>query len=325
MIENKFFEVLFDRDEYICRGDMYSTSGSPVFPTESGHEFFTVNPLDPFRDHAHYEKESYEPDKPRRADMNVSSFRNFVFEMDGLPLEEQKALLEATSLPWATVTFSGSKSLHAILSLSRPLEAQVHTFEGLQEYKRVWRMITGYIDKIAKEIGVRAPDIPSVIDGSCQNASRFTRYPNSIRPKKGTLQEVLSIGDRMSPESFDDLLTKCPTVHISDYEYINLNRPEKLMEDEEEFIAVAPRKLWLDYIKYTTWGAPEGAYKWIFRICMWAIDDLNASQELVTSLVDRYVIPRLKYKHGYYDPNFRSVHLAIKHAYRKGELKYGRI
>ena len=324
MIENKVLQVLFNEDEHFCRGNMYSTLVFPVFPAVKDMEFFTANPLDSSRDHLHFEKEQYSEFKPRRADMNVTKFRNFVYEMDGLALCDQRVLLEACGIPWSTIVYSGGKSLHALVSLENPLEVEAHTWEALFAYKNTWHRICAHIDKKARELGLRAPDNPSVIDKACSNPSRFTRYPNSLRKDKGNIQEVQHVGRRWNSLLFTNFLDQCPEVHMSTYEYINPDRPEKIIDNETDFMVVAPKKMVLEDLKYTTWGGVHGGYENTFRICMWAIDDLNVTKDLMLELFDKYVVPRLIYKHRYNDPHCRNIYAAIDHAFKKGEAKYGK-
>jgi hypothetical protein len=111
----------------------------------------------------------------RRLDTNVTTFRNFLIEMDqpGLSAADQLAL--AANLPYSTATWSGSKSVHFIVSLVDPVD------------ENTWRRwASGLIASIPGS------------DRSTKNPSRFTRLPDQIRADTGQEQALLAVRGRVA-------------------------------------------------------------------------------------------------------------------------------
>lgn len=93
----------------------------------------------------------------------VNSRRNFIFEMDDTPLEEQKKYLKdlidkKIVNRWV---FSGNKSIHMRITVNRDVN-------DTQEYKYIWKKLNAeYFDGKA--------------DRACANPARLTRRLNGIR------------------------------------------------------------------------------------------------------------------------------------------------
>jgi hypothetical protein len=158
--------VLFEPGELICTGDMYSVK---VHPQSKAHgNFISINPL-----------------HTRRLDSNVTSFRNFLIEMDnGLSKQDQLSIAEKTKLPWSTATWSGSKSVHFIMSLETPVD---------QKTWRTWA-----------DAFIRA--MPGA-DLSTKNPSRFTRLPLAYRADKDSIQELIAIQGRVPNHLIETFIT----------------------------------------------------------------------------------------------------------------------
>lgn len=99
------------------------------------------------------------PIKGWRDDASVTAYRNFLVEMDYGPLPEQLAYAKALQLPYSAVTFSGSKSLHFLISLDVDLpsyEVYYHMAE--------WTLA-----------------IATAADQNTKNPSRSIRIPGAMR------------------------------------------------------------------------------------------------------------------------------------------------
>lgn len=289
MDNSKFFGVLFDVSESGCVGGMYSSSVGKINP-EPGPEFFAVNPLDPGVDHVHFLKDSYEENVGRRADMNVTSFRNFVFEMDSMPYDDQLQIFTKCRIPFSSIVFSAGKSLHAVLCLEKGLDLVPHRQESVMSYKAVWERLAAAIDWDAKAMGYSLPDgKPSFVDSACKNPSRFTRFPNSIRAGKGK-QELLFLGNRMNNDEFEKMLDECPRIFKS--LTVEHERPEKEVVTENDFWAACPIPL-AKSLKNVDWAGREGMYPILYRLTLWAIDSTNVNKEVFVSILEKYTIPRL--------------------------------
>ncbi len=103
----------------------------------------------------------------RRSDSNVASFRFAVLEHDTLPLDQQVALIRALELPIVAMTFSGGKSVHAILDVAAYCGEVITTQER-------WR-------QIVKEALFETCLKPYEFDMSTSNPARLSRLPGVIR------------------------------------------------------------------------------------------------------------------------------------------------
>ena len=188
MDNNNFFNLLFDPGEITCFSpDLFTTAAYPVSANNrfSDCAFFCINPL--AAEDRKPTSTKHHKSIPRKADANISSLRNILIESDKMSLDEQQTYFDTIGLPRSTITFSGSKSLHFIISLETPLGSE-------KEYralvKRVYQACGG------KEI----------VDTACGNPSRFSRFPGAFRAEKGKTQELLYVGSRIKNEDLETWL-----------------------------------------------------------------------------------------------------------------------
>ncbi len=295
----KFNSLLFDPGEVVCCGELWENDIKP-FDAGTGSMFYTINPLDPRIDHAHKEKDSYDYLTPRRADMNVHKFRNFMFEMDNESLNDQRLILHGCGIPWTAIVYSGGKSLHAILSLGTTLGGE-HTKDGVAQYKTIWKRLALKIEEFANSVG-----FSNVIDPSSKNASRFTRYPETVRDN-GVRQSIILLDARVSYEDFNTLLSSCPKVFVSVVKALN-----KLdIENVEEFFSSAPQAL-IDEVKFPIGLQPAGQYPKLLRLSLWA-KDLGISKEVWINVLNYKYFPKLL-EAGYPE---HKLEVGIDHAYRR--------
>lgn len=161
--QQKFLSKLFEAGERTCYApDAFETA---IWPAPTSQDlFFCINAL-----------------SGPRADANVASYRNFLLELDNIPLPEQIDLV-TKRLPVTSIVFSGGKSYHFIVSLLEPVQTEA-------DYRRVWR---GLYEAVPEA------------DKSTKNPSRFSRLPGVLRPDTGLYQELVYLGDRIP-------LAKLPT------------------------------------------------------------------------------------------------------------------
>lgn len=180
-----YMKCLFDEGELICASS--SPKGIYVFLQDylqPEDAFICINPLDnkdnnPTEDwHKEY--------LARRADHNVTKFRNILVEMDKVPLERQEQHMAEIGLPYSTCTFSGNKSFHWIISLQEPLRSR-------PEYNRL-------VSRVYKAVG------QDLIDPTCRNPSRFTRVPGHLREDTKQIQKLFSVQGRVSNEVLESWL-----------------------------------------------------------------------------------------------------------------------
>lgn len=166
---NNFWQVLFDDRDKTCATDTpYGITLSFVdYCAGFKTQYFSINPM-----------------HQSRADANVTTFRNILLEFDKLTLENQMTLI-ISQLPFASQTFSGNKSYHAIISLETPAKNRA-------EY-----------DELVKRVYARFPDA----DPANKNPSRLSRTPGAIRDN-GNLQRLQFVGKRISQAEFDSHFPK---------------------------------------------------------------------------------------------------------------------
>lgn len=175
-----YLDALFDADDYICLGATpFATNLAAICDLS----------LDP-KDMAGYEYVAVNPFKPgtKRLDANVSVFRNIVLEFDDAGLDDQAALIEELRIPYTTVTFSGGKSLHVVISLVQPCADR------------------GQYDALVKDIYACVP----MADPTSKNPSRFTRLGGATRPTQGggIEQRIMDVGYRAAPADISSFLRR---------------------------------------------------------------------------------------------------------------------
>lgn len=291
----EFFDILFDYGEGFCTGDAHVTE---VSSWASYGAFFCINPLSLYRDYGSFKKPQYKHNVARRADVNVTCLRNFMFEMDELPVEDQLKIFTRSDIPFTSIVYSGGKSCHAILSVDNAQEIfDAHDQEGISKYKECWRRLAAKLDLEAKAMGyVRPAGVDSFIDSTSQNPSRLSRYPEMIRKSTGVNQELKLLTKRINKDDFLGLLSLCPVVKS-----IEIKEDFQPSEDElltlEEFMIHAPAHMIKD-IKYCYhegryWAGPSGCYKHMYRLTTWAIDATNVSYEAFVAAMEKYTFKTL--------------------------------
>ena len=94
-------------------------------------------------------------------DENVTEYRYVLIESDSLPVERQNALIRELELPVVTLTYTGGKSLHALVRV------------GARD-KDEYRKRVAYIFDVCRKNGLE-------IDKACKNPSRLSRFPGFER------------------------------------------------------------------------------------------------------------------------------------------------
>jgi hypothetical protein len=180
-------ERLFNRGEFTCFSR--ESRGTRVYPIENfdpeKHVFYSINPLRPDGDNK--PTQWYHDAKvARRADCNVIAYRNILIEMDNVPIQEQIELVRnRLGLAYTSITFSGKKSYHVIISLADDL-ISMQLYISL--VRRIYRLFDGCVDT------------------KCKNPSRFSRCPGSIRPDTESVQALIELRERVPIEVLETIL-----------------------------------------------------------------------------------------------------------------------
>jgi hypothetical protein len=188
-----FLNVLFDEGELTCFAkDAKGTRVYSALTPPAGAEFFCINPLDSKDNNP--TQEWHSAHSPRRADCNVTKFRNILIEMDNIELEVQLNLIKESGLPFTTAVYSGGKSIHFIISLETALTSK-------DEY-------TALVCKVYKALNFIRP---GAVDKANKNPSRLSRLANSLRKDKIKIQKLLVLGSRVKNKILLDWIEEnCP-------------------------------------------------------------------------------------------------------------------
>jgi len=141
-----YLKTIFARTDYvnIVYESFKETRAVPVTLVRGYPKWVCVNPIKP---------------RHTRAAKNVETYRNFLVEFDCGSIEEQWKWIDTYGVPYATVVFSGNRSLHAVISLNDGVTKD--------EYRKIARML-----KLA---------LPNA-DSACFEPARLTRMPCGMQP-----------------------------------------------------------------------------------------------------------------------------------------------
>lgn len=159
----QFISALFNDGETTCFAK--HQQGTSVYEADDPPGwalFFSINPL-----------------ADRRLDVNCTAYRNFLIELDNVPLEEQRRLIDALGLPWTTCVFSGGKSFHFVVALDQGVTPD--------EYR-------SFAESLHRAV--------AQADHSTKNPSRLSRLPWRTRPDTQLEQELVGVRRRIGRDEF---------------------------------------------------------------------------------------------------------------------------
>ena len=171
MDRKQFLEVLFDIDDKTAYG-------------KDDKETYYAKDIWPHMIHTDALKFSINPIKERRTGENVTHINSLLFEMDKdsngniIPRDTQIALFNSSGLPYSTMTWSGTKSVHVIVRLDEPVSEYW--------FRPLWRAIERVLTKHGCSIDPATMKIPQI-----------SRMPNSIRDN-GNQQDLIEVRARVT-------------------------------------------------------------------------------------------------------------------------------
>lgn len=178
-----FLDTIFELSQVTCYTD--TPHGYKVRPNPKDTDiYFCINALHPYKD-LQPTKDWHDSAVPRRADCNVVCYRNFLIELDDMPLEEQIEYV-TSKVPVTSIVYSGGSSYHFIISLEHP----VATYE---EYTTLARRLLKLLP---------------AADRACKNPSRLSRLPFRVRPETSRLQCLKFLGQRIPIKELEGRLPK---------------------------------------------------------------------------------------------------------------------
>ena len=116
--------------------------------------------------------------------------QNLLFECDDLTKEEQEEIIERNKDILYRVVWSGNRSYHCVIRLSKPVTSLV--------YKKIWQ----YIQFKYKWYGA---------DEQANVPSKYTRVPDQMNPKTGEMQTLYSYDKNIL--DVDQLLEEIPRIN----------------------------------------------------------------------------------------------------------------
>ena len=250
-------ERLFNDQDVIYTGDKYNLLRVEL------SEFFVINPM---------------KDLSNRTNENVSEAKNFLMEFDTGTYDQQYetiSKLESAGIPVTTATFSGSKSIHLVLSMAESL-----TFE----YKQAWIAIAAEITNLTS----LAPD------PACKNEARLSRLAGVIRADTGKMQELLHTGGYLKNSKVSELINKYGIKGASNK--ANCVAPDPsldLIRFKWALKAQINAGLSSKLRSAPQWAAAANMYDPLFKLTNWVIDSTGAPRETFLAYAEENIFPYL--------------------------------
>jgi hypothetical protein len=259
MTQQQFLNLLFDRGQQTCFAP--DAKGVTIKPTPGPKDvFFSINAISHDMD-AEPTESWHDVSKPRRADCNVICFRNFLIELDNMPLVQQIDYVRS-KVPVSAITFSGKKSYHFIISLETPL----YDLEDYMKFSHGLMRLLPEADKATK------------------NPSRLSRLPGVVRPDTGLLQELVYLGTRIASK---DLPEFPPSPHTTE-------RPVGKTVYYVTQQLLEAQKMGVDNFIAAHFSGRNQFFYWLGRRC----SELNHTRDEKKTTVERFY-DRLENKKGF--------------------------
>jgi len=159
----KLLDLMFKPGETICVSpDKYGWHSIPLETAKYGP--ITLVPPNPEHDFQHPHSDdltlvALNPIHGFRQDANCTSYRNFLLELDVGDMDSQIEYIKNIRVPYSAMVFSGSKSIHTLVSLDQDLPSE-----------NVYRKFAEWTLAIA-----------TMADQNTKNPSRSIRIPGAYR------------------------------------------------------------------------------------------------------------------------------------------------
>ncbi|MDD6337945.1 MAG: hypothetical protein PUC15_06135 [Lentisphaeria bacterium] len=161
-----WIDFFSDKFDSIRRKPLPGTQMRQLMNLGAFHSSICVNPLTGEAD----EKGSF------RSSGCVKEFRYLLLESDELPLNQKIPLLAGLELPVVAMTFSGNKSIHALVRADKI--TCIGKINDLQDWKKNVGDLFNFL-------------VPLGFDGATKDPVRLSRLPGSWRPDKQKFQKLL--------------------------------------------------------------------------------------------------------------------------------------
>lgn len=278
----KLLNLMFREDESICVSpNKYGYHSIPL--SDAFKEKVTLLSTK-FRDGEDPEKctETYpteelklvalNPIKGWRDDASCYKYRNFLIEMDYGALPEQLAYIKKLEMPYSAVVFSGGKSLHFLISVSKD-------FEDEKTYRKVAEWILAVV---------------TLADQNTKNPSRSIRIPGAKRDD--SRQAIVEFKGSVDNQELGKWLQRYP--HLMPKE-----REKRPISNEKRFPKM---KKWMLRALQGEFPADKGRNKtWFAIACEFALQGFD-DDEAIEILMD-YFTPDRDFKQREWKTTIRSA------------------
>lgn len=261
------------------------------------HQFFSINPLVPTQFNR-----NIRPDGTRgsiRASANVAVFKNFLLESDTLSLELQRELVPylAEHIPIRLATFSGSKSIHMIISVADTLFTS-SVKDPIQLYKQIWEGLVEKAEALTTEfLRSRTIEAPlKIFDRATKDPARLSRLPGAMRGN--VEQEVVYQGGLVAA---DELLALSSEAKLKQYDGANTNVDASIdvATFERKLRGTSSLSFLRDRLEYPDrWTSNANMYTEMFRYTLWCLDATSVPFNVLDAYLTKRVYPAILSK-GY--------------------------
>lgn len=247
---------------------------------------------------------------------DIVTLRNFLIEFDNSPLDQQHLMVAALEklIPIRTVTYSGTKSLHAVVSLADDFGvAHRPGAERAAFYSNTAKALQAFALNALQ--GFPQPISGNLIDKSTKNANRLTRFAGgtNVPYKLGDVrrpahQPLISVGKLVTVEQLTTLIAPFAVKPLPQraIEPIYAGTLSNTLNNQTHL-----RPLWRFFNIPENWAGPHGNYPHLFKYTLWAIDATGVQHDEMAAYVLHHTCPFLR-SIGYEDSRALA---AIKNAF----------
>jgi hypothetical protein len=287
-IENQRGYTDSDGNLRTCVQDFLIASISDVKLMVTLPELFCINALQPLA--------------ASRQGSELAAYRNFLLECDSsaTPIEEQLRRLEPFFSDFRTVTLSGGKSVHCIVSCADTLPFRLGDDPNHTAYKEVWQGLNRYYSNLT---GL-------TFDDSTKNPNRVSRLAGATRAKTLQVQKLVHVGGLQTSDVL--IALRVPSLQRA-------VRTELCASSVRMFLDILSTtqqgRHFRDIMEYKVfmWAASEGMRKKLFQYACWAIDLTNCQPDVLMSYLQEHTFPVLQSR-GYPTQKFdEPIFSAFKH------------
>jgi hypothetical protein len=215
-----------------------------------------------------------------REDENVTAYRNFLIEIDDFDIKEQLKYIKTMGFPYSAIIFSGSKSLHILVSLDMDLPNE-----------EKYRLFSEWLLR----------SVPFA-DQKTKNPSRSIRIPGGFRDGK-LKQRLVEYKGLVKIQDFLDWLKKNPEARP-------IRKEKKIRKPGDDSLQDLPE--WVNIKLLEGLDPKKGrnqqwygiAYE--FRLCNYSLDD-------TIEKLEKYFEPDRDFKEKEWLTTIKSAFKAGKH------------